>query len=372
VVRVVNNQVLANAHSPIFIRNNNAGSSTLQLDGSAGNITLPQAVTLNGRNNAVVAVENVAGTNTISGGITVNVGGANYLIQSDSGLVSLGGTLTSMATGTRTFTFLGAGNHAVTGAIGNGSATVNIAKSGNGVLALSGANTYTGSTAVSGGTLLVNGSLSTGAVTVVNATLGGAGTINGPVTIQSGATLAPGNPLGSLTVGNNLTLLAGSTDVVELNKTALTNDLLNVTGTLTCGGNLVVTNLAGTLAAGDSFKLFNAGSYSGSFAGVSLPPLVAGLAWQTNTLLADGTLRIVATNNPVISSFALSGNNFLLSVTGGPAGSPYRVFASTNLALPLTNWTPVWTDSFGLDGSGFFTNPANSTNALQFFNIRVP
>ena len=33
---------------------------------------------------------------------------------------------------------------------------------------------------------------------------------------------------------------------------------------------------------------------------------------------------------------------------------------------------PVWTDTFALGGSGVFTNPANSTNALQFFNIRVP
>ena len=159
---------------------------------------------------------------------------------------------------------------------------------------------------------------------------------------------------------------------MELNKSTPTSDQLNVAGTFACGGNLVVTNLAGTLAAGDSFKLFNAGSYSGSIANVSLPPLVVGLAWQTNTLTMDGTLRIVATNRPVISSFALSGNNFLLSVTGGPAGSPYRVFMSTNLALPLTNWTPVWTDAFDLNGAGLFTNSSGATNAWQFFNLTVP
>ena len=134
----------------------------------------------------------------------------------------------------------------------------------------------------------------------------------------------------------------------------------------------MVTNLAGTLAAGDGFKLFNAGSYSGSFANMSLPPLVPGLAWVTNTLMSDGTLRIVATNNPVIFSLILPDNSFLLSVTGGPASSPYRVFTSTNLALPFTNWTPIWTDTFDLNGSGLFTNPAGSTNGLQFFNIRIP
>ncbi len=373
IVRIANNQVLANAHSPILIRNNNSASSTLQLDGSAGNITLPQAVILNGRNSAAAAIENVAGTNTISGGITINVGGGNYWIQSDSGLLNLGGTISSAATGSRTFTFLGAGNHAVAGVIGNGSATVNVAKSGGGVLALSGNNTYTGTTTVSGGTLLVNGSVGAGTLSVANATLGGTGTIAGATTIQSGATLAPGvSASGTLTFGATLTLAPGSTNVMELNKMALTNDRLNVAGTLGFGGNLVVTNLAGTLAAGDNFKLFNAGGYSGSFANVSLPPLVSGLAWMTNTLTTDGTIRIDATNSPVISSFVLSGNSLRLSVTGGPVGSPYRVFTSTNLVLPLTNWTPIWTDTFDLGGSGLFTNPASATNAQQFFNITVP
>jgi hypothetical protein len=141
---------------------------------------------------------------------------------------------------------------------------------------------------------------------------------------------------------------------------------------LNVGGTLVLTNLDGLLAAGDSFKLFNAGSYSGAFA--SLSPAIPGpkLVWYTNTLATDGTLRIAAAAPPSINSFAPSGNGFLLSVTSGPPGSPYRVLSSTNLVLPLTNWTPVWTDSFNLYGSGIFTNPAGSTNAQQFFNIVVP
>jgi hypothetical protein len=56
-----------------------------------------------------------------------------------------------------------------------------------------------------------------------------------------------------------------------------------VLGALTCGGTLIVTNIGVVaLAAGDSFKLFNAASYSGAFAKVILPPLPAGLGWNTN------------------------------------------------------------------------------------------
>ena len=377
IVRIVNNLVLANAHSPIFIRNNNSGTSTLQLDGTAGNLTLPQGLVVNCRNNAVATVENLEGTNTILGNIYLNVGGNMFNLQSDAGLLVLTGAnqYVGSLTGGRSYNFTGAGDHLVSGPILNSTngAPISLSKSGAGRLTLAAANTYGGTTTVSGGTLLVNGSTSAGAVTVSGATLGGTGTVAGATAIQSGGTLAPGAySIGALTFGTTLALAAGSITVMELNKSIPTNDQLNVNGTFTCGGNLVATNLAGTLEAGDRFKLFNVGSYSGSFASVSLPPLVSGLAWMTNTLTTDGTLRIVATNNPVISSFVLSGNSFLLSVTGGPAGSPYRVFASTNLVLPWTNWTPIWTDTFDLNGSGLFTNPAGSTNAWQFFNIRVP
>ena len=50
---------------------------------------------------------------------------------------------------------------------------------------------------------------------------------------------------------------------MKLNKTSGTNDVLSMGGTLTYGGMLNVTNLSGTLAAGDSFKLFNASGYTG-------------------------------------------------------------------------------------------------------------
>ena len=374
IVRVANNQVLANAHSPIFIRNNNLGISMLQLDGSAGNITLPQAVVLSGRTLPTTAIKNLAGSNAIAGGITLNVGGSYYVIQSDGGQLTLGGILSAIATGSRTFTFQGSNNLAITGTIADGSGVVSVAKAGGGILTLAGINTYTGTTAASAGTLLVNGRIGPGAVTLVaGTTLGGVGTITSSMTIPSGVTLAPGiSGIGTLAFGNSLTLAAGSTNVMELNRTAPANDRLNVTGTLNYGGTLVLTNLDGLLAAGDSFKLFNAGGYAGAFAGLS--PIIPGpgLIWNTNTLTTDATLRIAAAGPAAMNGFAPSGNGFLLSVTSGPPGSPYRVLSSTNLILPLTNWTPIWTDTFNLNGSGLFTNPAGPTNAQQFFNIVVP
>ena len=103
-----------------------------------------------------------------------------------------------------------------------------------------------------------------GAVTVASGgTLGGAGIISGAVTVNSGGALAPGNPLGTLTISNNLTLAAGSTTFMQVQHSPLTNNAVKITGTLFEGGTLNVTNIGlATLTNGDSFKLFSAAGYS--------------------------------------------------------------------------------------------------------------
>src|SRR6266481_1738922 len=156
VVRIAHPAALANARSPISIRNNNGGSSTIQLSAAGGNITLNQAIALNARSSSVAAIENLSGTNTLAGNITINVGGSQYWFQSDGGQLNLSGFISSVATGTRTLTFMGSGNFSVPGSIQNGSATIGIIKTNSGFLILSGTETYTGPTAISNGVLIVN------------------------------------------------------------------------------------------------------------------------------------------------------------------------------------------------------------------------
>ncbi len=80
-----------------------------------------------------------------------------------------------------------------------------------------------------------------GAVNVANGgSLAGNGIISGPVTVNSGGSLSPGNPLGTLTLSNNLTLAAGSTTFMQIQHSPLTNDVVRVLGTLTESGTLNV------------------------------------------------------------------------------------------------------------------------------------
>jgi T5SS/PEP-CTERM-associated repeat protein/autotransporter-associated beta strand protein len=232
--------------------------SDVDVDGA--NVTLTNQNTYNGptyiyaggaiHNGIVDALP--AGTTLVLGESTDNTGGTydlNGFDQTVAGLNSAGsGTniiTNNGASGANTLTIAGSSSSSFGGVIEDGSSaqtSVTVGGSGSGgSVALGGANTYTGPTLVVSGQLQVNGSLAVGSAVTVDsgATLGGNGSIGGNVTMNTGAMLAPGNGIGTLTVGN-LTL-SGSTDGSATLKFVLSNSdnassLLNITGTLAKGG----------------------------------------------------------------------------------------------------------------------------------------
>jgi autotransporter-associated beta strand protein len=258
------------------------------------------------------------------------------------------------------------------------SGVTSLIKTGTGTLILTGANTYSGGTTISGGELRVNSSGGSGtgfgAVMVASGgTLGGGGIISGATTVNSGGTLSPGNLPGALTFSNSLTLNSGSTNIFEISKSPLTNDVANIYGVLTCGGTLIVTNIGvSALGAGDSFKLFNAAGYSGAFSKVILPSLPAGLVWNANALNTAGTLSVVVATAPVIGPVLLSGTNLVFAGTGGVANANFYLLGSTDVSLPLTNWTRLLTNQFDDGGNFNFTNSIPPDAPQDFYLLQLP
>lgn len=81
---------------------------------------------------------------------------------------------------------------------------------------------------------------------------------------------------------------------------------------------------------------------------------------------------VVVNPKPTIDSpVLLSGGSLVLSGGGGFAGTQYRILSSTNVALSLVNWTPVWTNVFAPDGSYSYTN-VTLTNSADFFRLITP
>jgi fibronectin-binding autotransporter adhesin len=230
-----------------------------------------------------------AGTISVSAAITFP---HDFTLITGTGITGSGDIINGSATAT-TLTVDQAGNSTYSGRIGGpAGGTANdknlaFVKLGAGTLTLSGNSTYSGTTTVSAGTLLVDGASGTGNATVQSgATIGGTGTIGAAnvtdLTIQSGGTLSPGdNGVGTLTVGNLLTLQTGSTFFVEIGSGALADqvaaaDLLvgnnaNLLGTATlplaASKYTLISLPAGLGIAGTGFKDAN---------GTSLPPFAGG------------------------------------------------------------------------------------------------
>ena len=263
---------------------------------------------------------------------------------------------------------VGAGNATSTFG-GNIAGNTSLVKIGSGLVTLAGTNTYTGSTSVSNGTLAVSGRLANGALTVAtNGTLAGSGSIAGAVTVQAGGLLSPGlaGPV-ALTVSNALTLQAGSATAMDISKSPLTNDQVRVTGLLTYGGTLIVTNLAGPLAGGDYFQLFSAGSRSGDFAALAGLP-GPGLAWSFSP--AGGMLS-------VSNSVPLSPTNLAWSVSAAalnlswPASYIGWVLQSQTNTL-MRGLGTNWVDIFGSASTNQWSASFPSSNPAVFFRLRSP
>jgi len=274
-----------------------------------------------------------------------------------------------------TYTIGGANaNTEFDGVIHDGTANPSIViKTGTGLLNFGGANAYSGGTTINGGSLLVNNSTGSGtgsgAVIVASGgTLAGSGIISGAVTVQSGGALSPGNPLGPLTIGNNLTLNAGSTLLLQVQHSPRTNSAVMVAGTLLAGGTLMVTNLGGPLAAGDNFQLLSTTGYAGSFDAVNLPALTSPLVWNTNQLAAHGALAVAAYAPPAIGQISLAGANLVISGSGGIAGWNYYLLAATNLAAA---WTPLATNQFDANGNFVLTNTVNAAAPQVFYKLQL-
>jgi autotransporter-associated beta strand protein len=367
-VRVASSNAIANVVSPIAIRNNSGGTSTLELDGSSGSIVVTQDITLRGRSPAIPAIINVAGTNTLAGNLTGGDGGSQYRIQSDSGLLTLGSSGTSLTfttTDLQTLTFQGNGSFSVAGVISDGSAATSVKKDGNGSMTLGAVNTYSGSTIVTGGALDVNGTIGSGTVTISGGILGGTGIINGQVNVGSGGTFSPGAPLGTLTINSNLTL-AGNT-FVEVNKTTGARDqVAGLTG-LTYGGTLTVSNVSGTLAPSDSFQIFPATTFTGNFTGIS-PALGGGLSWSFNP--TNGVLSVVSgiPSTPTNITFSVSGNTLSLNWPASYIGWILQTQTNSLNVGISTNWTDV-PGSASMTSTYITNNPANPT---VFYRLRYP
>ena len=265
----------------------------------SGGITSSEAFTINGTGiGNGGALRNLSGSNTLSGNITPN-STVPTRINSDSGLLTLSGTVTNSSLN---IFFGGAGDITVT----TGMAIGPVTKDGAGTLTLAGTNTYPGLTTVNAGKLLYGGNntLATGAVTVSGGTLDLATYSDtvGAVTLSAGSIIGSGTLIGTsyaLTGSGTISTNLGSTSAVLTKTGTDSNTTFAGVGSYTGTTNITsgTLTLSGTLNGGTAINLTGGVGGTGVFV-------------ETSTGVISGTSSILFAGNYAGSgTSSLAGNN---------------------------------------------------------------
>jgi hypothetical protein len=212
--------------------------------------------------------------------------------------------------------------------------------------------------------------------------------------VSAGAILSGGGVTNTITLTNatlSLTSVSGSigTPSAPINNLAMSDSTLNlaiggfppvVTSNLTVSGSANTINISALPPIG-SIPYTNTVIQSvkpivGAF-NFLLGSLPAGYTGnlQTNAAYTAIQLRVTAapfpTTGATIRSISLqSGTNVVISGTNGQPSGVYYVLSSTNVLVPLANWTAVATNTFNGSGNFIATIPVSAGDKQRFYAIQ--
>ncbi len=291
-----------------------AGGATLQLQSGSVGITIPEAITISGSGvGGLGAVQNLIGTNTLSGSVTLAAGAT---VGGNVGGIIINGIITGAADltkiGTSTLQLGGNNNY-------NGYTNLNA-----GIVQLNnptGLGSNAGGVTVASGTSLQLGigagtGLTTGAITSIVGTVAGKaltisgvglGLFNSTLVTANGALMA--NSITPVTWTGNITLSGNTT----INTAVTTADTTagNVNAVLTLSGNISGT---GTLTKVGSSILYLTGTdtYSGpTIVQVGTLDIGGAGSWQPGTVPGTNAVQTITFGGTITtgSTFTLSFND---------------------------------------------------------------
>lgn len=271
---------------------------------------------------------------------------------------------------------------------GSGSLT----KTGLGKITLSANNSLGGATLINAGTLALASTGSINSSPSISIAAGAAFDVSAYANYTwSSSTTLSASGTGTTMGSTAATIIGPSAGTVSLGAQAInltftpttfigdaTHPALYISqGSLTLSANTISVNNASAQPLGPGiYTLISVvgGTISGA---PNTSVSVTGSGVETGTAasiqVSGGNVNlVVASPVPGIigSSVAASGANMIFNGTNGPDGGIYYVLTSTNVALPLSQWTPVATNTFSPTGTFSVTNAIGA--GTRFFIIAVP
>jgi hypothetical protein len=168
-----------------------------------------------------------------------------------------------------------------------------------------------------------------------------------------------------MTFSNRLVLAGNIT--LTLSRNDFNASILRVAGTLECGGVLtLLTNRYESYSIGQTFRLFNASSFAGSFSALNLP---SSFQWDTSQLTNHGTIRIAGVAPITIPILPVMHTNGAITIRfQSVLGKQYNVQSAMSLQPPVH-----WVTSVTRTGNGgviSITFGMPDSIPYRFFRIR--
>ena len=191
---------------------------------------------------------------------------------------------------------------------------------------------------------------------------------------------------------NNGTLVitnVAGTPAAPITTLALTNSTLRcrldglgmvsniVAGNLVAAGvNTLAVDAVANVNITTAFPLLSYATFSGSLANFTVGAVAGNLSGSlvdnTDRKTIDFVVSHPTNTLPRITTLSLSGGSLVLRGTNGAPNWTYYLLGSTNLGLPLSNWTPLTTNLFDSLGNFVLTNSINPSVPQRFYTIAVP
>jgi len=139
------------------------------------------------------------------------------------------------------------------------------------------------------------------------------------------------------------------------------------------GGDLVM-HFTHTGSDSATVTIFDAATTSAPGYGTSFRAVSANaFAAANGTAASVITVEIIFATTPTITqTITRDGNQVIINGAAGSAGATYRILTTTNVELPVVQWTPIVTNQFGAGGGFSYTNAIQPNMPAQYFRVILP
>jgi hypothetical protein len=137
------------------------------------------------------------------------------------------------------------------------------------------------------------------------------------------------------------------------------------------GGDLVM-HFSHTGSDSTNTTFLDAAATSSPGYGTSFRALSANAFGGTTGAAASVTIVEIVFTPTITQTIARVGNQVMINAAGGLTGATYRILTSTNVAVPVAQWTPIVTNQFGASGVFSYSHVIQPNVAAQYFRVVLP